>query len=173
VSEAAPRASSLGGIALPPGALPADASSSAGVGGAQRAAAAPAAPAAPTASARDPGADLFAEAHRLHFIARDPAGALAAWDRYLAAFPNGRFAPEARYNRALTLARLGRNDEAQAALRPFADGVYGDYHRADARALLGALPSARSQTSALPSARSQTSALPSARSQTSAPGTPR
>jgi hypothetical protein len=92
-----------------------------------------------TASAADPNAALFEEAHRLHFQAHDPARALVAWDRYLAAAPNGRFAPEARYNRALTLVRLGRHDEAKSALESFANGTYGEYRRAEARALLEAL----------------------------------
>src|SRR5262249_28289735 len=53
---------------------------------------------------------------------RDPAAALAAWDAYLAAEPAGRFAIEAKFNRALTLVRLGRYHEAEAALAPFARG---------------------------------------------------
>ncbi|MBX3223183.1 MAG: hypothetical protein KF795_21910, partial [Labilithrix sp.] len=96
-------------------------------------------PPAPSASAPDPHAALFAEAHRLHFTERDPARALAAWDRYLAAAPDGRFAPEARYNRALALVRLGRLVEAKPELRAFASGAYGDYRRDEAKALLDAL----------------------------------
>lgn len=92
-----------------------------------------------TASAPDPHATLFEEAHRLHFQDHDPARALVAWDRYLAAAPNGRFAPEARYNRALTLIRLGRHAEAKPALEAFANGTYGEYRRSEAKALLEAL----------------------------------
>ena len=95
----------------------------------------------PVASAPDPHAPLFAEAHRLHFIDRDPARALAAWDRYLATAPNGRFAPEARYNRALALVRLGRVAEAKTELEAFARGTYGSYRRDEANALLEALAS--------------------------------
>ncbi len=87
----------------------------------------------------DPHAALFEEAHRLHFIDRDPARALAAWDRYLVTAPNGRFAPEARYNRALALVRLGRVAEAKTELEAFAGGAYGSYRRDEAKALLGAL----------------------------------
>lgn len=87
----------------------------------------------------DPQAALFAEAHRLHFTDRDPARALVAWERYLAAAPNGRLAPEARYNRALALVRLGRRGEAQQELTAFASGMYGDYRRAEAKALLDAV----------------------------------
>jgi hypothetical protein len=54
----------------------------------------------------------------------------------LAAAPNGSFAPEARYNRALSLIRLGRSSEAQSALAPFANGSYGVYRQSEARALL-------------------------------------
>ena len=81
----------------------------------------------------------YRDAHALHFEARDPAGALAAWNRYLAAYPSGRFAIEARYNRALCLVRLDRSDEARAALVPFAEGRHGEYRRREAVALIEAL----------------------------------
>ena len=98
---------------------------------------APVTEAAPAAS--DPHAPLFAEAHRLHFIERDPARAILAWDRYLATAPDGRFAPEARYNRALALVRLGRVAEAKTELDAFASGRYGGYRREEAKALIDAL----------------------------------
>lgn len=65
---------------------------------------------------------LYRSAHSLHFHGGEPAATLAAWDAYLAAEPGGRFAVEARYNRALTLVRLGRYTEARLALMPFARG---------------------------------------------------
>lgn len=65
---------------------------------------------------------LYRCAHQLHFHGGDPAMTLAAWDAYLAAEPDGRFAVEARYNRALLLVRLGRYSEARVALVPFARG---------------------------------------------------
>jgi hypothetical protein len=65
---------------------------------------------------------LYRKAHELHFHGGDHAEALAAWDAYLAAEPSGRFAVEARYNRALLLVRLGRFAEARTALEPFARG---------------------------------------------------
>ena len=46
------------------------------------------------------------------------------------------FAPEARYNRALSLVRLGRTQEARSALEPFANGAYGGYRKDEAKALL-------------------------------------
>jgi hypothetical protein len=98
----------------------------------------PPARAAATAAA-DREDTLYRAAHEAHFVARDAARALAAWDAYLAAFPRGRLAPEARYNRALVLVRLGRKDEARAALAPFADAPPGSYRQAEARSLLDAL----------------------------------
>jgi len=87
----------------------------------------------------DPTHELYRVAHRRHFTESNPAGALAAWDAYLAAAPRGRFATEAQYNRALCLVRLGRNAEARAALEPFAAGRYGGYRQREARELSDAL----------------------------------
>lgn len=82
-------------------------------------------------------------AHHAHFRDRDPAAALREWDAYLAMYPEGRFAVEARYNRAISLVRLGRRGEAREALAPFATGTYGGYRRAEAQGLLDAMASAR------------------------------
>jgi hypothetical protein len=82
---------------------------------------------------------LYAAAHRAHFVDRSWSAALVGWDRYLAAASRGRFATEARYNRALCLLRLGRRSEAKIALEPFASGRFGRYRQTDARALLDAL----------------------------------
>jgi hypothetical protein len=81
----------------------------------------------------------YREAHALHFDVRDASGALGAWDRYLATYPDGRFAIEARYNRALCLVRLDRRDEARLALAPFASGRHGEYRQREATALIEAL----------------------------------
>jgi hypothetical protein len=91
-------------------------------------------------AAADPSFDLYRTAHEKHFVDRDYARALGAWDAYLRAAPKGTLAPEARYNRALCLVRLHRNDEARAALEPFASGRYGTYRRSDAEKLLSVLP---------------------------------
>jgi hypothetical protein len=72
--------------------------------------------------------------------AADPAAALSAWDDYLSAYPAGRFAPDAHYNRAIVLLKLQRFSEARQALEPFARGDYGAYHVDEARALLQSLP---------------------------------
>ena len=81
---------------------------------------------------------LYAVAHRAHFVDRDPAAALDAWDAYLHAEPHGRFVPEARYNRAIDLMRLGRRAEGLAALGQIARGEFGDYRRDDAQRILDA-----------------------------------
>ncbi len=81
----------------------------------------------------------YRRAHDAHFAAQDAAAALAGWDEYLAVAPRGRFALEARYNRALCLVRLGRSAEARAALAPFAAGAHGEYRRREARELVMAL----------------------------------
>jgi hypothetical protein len=82
---------------------------------------------------------LYLAAHRAHFVDHDFARAVVAWDAYLSAAPKGQFAPEARYNRALCLARLGRNAEASAALSPFAEAPLGGYRKQEASALRAAL----------------------------------
>lgn len=105
------------------------------------AAVAPAVP-PPSASASerlDAELELYRAAHRAHFGGHDPAAALSAWDAYLAKAPSGRFALEARYNRALCLVRLDRKAEARAALEPFARGAFGAYRKREATELLEAL----------------------------------
>lgn len=86
--------------------------------------------------------EAYRVAHRTHFDGGDPAAALAAWDRYLADFPAGSFATDARFNRALCLVRLGRAIEARAALEPFANAASGSYRQAEASALLHGLAGA-------------------------------
>lgn len=95
--------------------------------------------AAPVTSAPDPELELYRAAHRAHFQDQDTLRALGAWNAYLEQNPNGRFALEARYNRALCLVRLGRKDEARAALSPFANGSFGGYREREARELIEAL----------------------------------
>lgn len=92
---------------------------------------------APTPADRMEGERLaYQRAHRDHFFRDAPAAALAAWDDYLAVYPDGTFAPEARYNRALCLVRLRRFVPAATALRPFATGRVADYRRQEACLLL-------------------------------------
>ncbi len=82
----------------------------------------------------------FQEAHDLHF-GGDYARALRRWRAYLTRYPEGRFVPEARYNRAIALIRLGRFSEAQTALRTLAQG--SGSHRSDAQRLLDAMDEGR------------------------------
>jgi hypothetical protein len=78
----------------------------------------------------------YGQAHAAHFVADAPAEALDLWDAYLRRYPGGTFAPEARFNRALCLLRLGRRDDARAELRPFAAGELGGYRQREAATLI-------------------------------------
>jgi hypothetical protein len=78
----------------------------------------------------------YQAARALELESRDPASAIDAYDAYLAAHPRGRFATEARYHRAVSLAGAGRTDEAIRALTPF---TRGGYREAEARELIEAL----------------------------------
>lgn len=83
---------------------------------------------------------LYRTAHELHFRGVDHAAALAAWDAYLAAEPGGRFAIDARYNRALALVRLGRYAEARTALAPYARGeIAAGYRQPEAKTIVDRL----------------------------------
>ena len=88
-----------------------------------------------SAAFQDADGDLYHLAHEAHFASHDYARALAGWNAYLQAAPNGRLATEARYNRAICLLRLGRDAEARQALEPFASGKMG-YRQHEARELL-------------------------------------
>ncbi len=91
--------------------------------------------AAPPAD-QDSEAQLYARAHRAHFVDQSPARAVAAWSEYLRRFPRGALAPEAAFNRALCLIHLGRLDEATRALRTFAAHRPDGYRQADVERLL-------------------------------------
>jgi hypothetical protein len=97
---------------------------------------APAVSDVPPSGRSDAEAAAYGRAHRAHFAAGDPARAVAAWDDYLRLYPSGTFAPEARFNRALCFVRLRRFAEAERALRPFSQGHFGGYRRAEAERLL-------------------------------------
>lgn len=79
----------------------------------------------------------YRAAHELHFSRSDDARALAAWNAYLARFPHGTFTPEARLNRAVCLARLGKTSEAQSVLHTLAASA-DPYTSSRAQHLLGA-----------------------------------
>ena len=102
-------------------------------------------PAPELPSAPAPSADkAYRQAHHAHFKVENYAAALSAWDRYLElAQPGHQLLPEARFNRAIALYRLGQWEAARRALAPFAAGAYGGYRRDDARRLIESLDTRR------------------------------
>ncbi len=81
----------------------------------------------------------FREADDLYRHRGDLEAAIGAYRRYVRDYPTGRFVPEAKYNAALALMKLGRAAEARPLLAPFAAGVYGTYRQTSAQQLLDAL----------------------------------
>jgi len=96
-------------------------------------------PVPPVEQRRDPELAAYGRAHTLHFRGSDPKAALAAWDAYLAAYPDGKLAIDARYNRALALVKLGRWADVRAALAPFATAAKGSYRQREAAQILSAI----------------------------------
>jgi tetratricopeptide (TPR) repeat protein len=96
---------------------------------------------APSASNDDARLALqaYREAEHLQFESKDYAGALDAWDRYLAKAGASPLLFDAQYDRGLCLMHLGRKDEARAALTPFATATPGSYRQAEAKTLLETL----------------------------------
>lgn len=90
-------------------------------------------------ASQDDAHEVYRRAHAAHFKTHDLSEALRGYEAYLGRQPSGRFAVDARYNRALCLVRLGRPAEAQPELERFAGGSYGGYRQADAQRLLAAL----------------------------------
>jgi hypothetical protein len=86
-----------------------------------------------------PDLAAYRRAHALHFHGSNPAAAIAAWDAYLAQFPTGTFVPEARINRAVALARIGKRRDAERALDSIAGDETDDYGRTRANSLREAL----------------------------------
>jgi len=88
----------------------------------------------------DPELAAYRIAHDVHFKGDSPADALLAWDNYLAQYPTGALAVDAKYSRALVLIKLKRWADARTALEPFANAAPGSYRQADAAKLLAAMP---------------------------------
>ncbi len=93
---------------------------------------------APGAASFDAEDVLFEQVRRAHDSV-PLEDDLAGWERYLSNYPEGRFAPEARYRRALALARLGRSTEALSAFLWFTDREEGSSRREDALRWIRAL----------------------------------
>jgi len=93
-------------------------------------------PGSPAAGDPDAEAQLYARAHRAHFVEQSAVRALAAWTEYLRRFPRGALAPEAAFNRALCLIHLGRFEDATRALQRFAAAGPDGYRKADVERLL-------------------------------------
>jgi hypothetical protein len=89
--------------------------------------------------AAEPEFAAFRHAYDLHFSGVDPRAAIQAFADYLAAYPEGRFVPEARYNTALDWLKLGDKARARQLLEPFARGDYDGYRRDEAARLLEAV----------------------------------
>lgn len=94
-------------------------------------------PSSSVSSSLDEETRAYARAHRAHFVEQSPVRALAAWTEYLRRFPRGSLAPEAQFNRALCLVRLGRFAEASGALQTFAASHRDGYRKADIERLVG------------------------------------
>jgi TolA-binding protein len=87
----------------------------------------------------EPEIAAFRAANDLDVKQRNLGAALLAYRAYLATYPAGRFVPEARYNHAIILVKLGQRDEARRELTPFASGKYGAHRQERAARLLEAL----------------------------------
>lgn len=85
---------------------------------------------------RDPELAMYSEAHQLHFRDRNMAAAVDAWNRYLAAAPDGKLAPEARFNRVVALVKLERWSEAARALEELGDSTFRAAELARLRAVV-------------------------------------
>jgi FimV-like protein len=83
--------------------------------------------------------DLYARAHELHFHGNDPRAALHLWTRYLDRFPHGRFVPEAQFNRAVCLVRIGDTEAARRLLTQLASSPGSDSPKDQAEKLLAEL----------------------------------
>jgi len=80
--------------------------------------------------------DSYGRAHVAHFQSHDFKKALRLWTDYVRRYPHGRFLPEAEFNRAVCLVRLGESTAARQALLKLVSSESPDYPKAQAERLL-------------------------------------
>jgi hypothetical protein len=83
--------------------------------------------------------DLYARAHQMHFHSNAPGPALRLWTRYIERFPHGRFVPEAQFNRAVCLVRMGDSAAARSILEELVYSPGFDHPKQQALRLLAEL----------------------------------
>jgi hypothetical protein len=83
--------------------------------------------------------DLYARAHQMHFHGNAPGPALRLWTRYIERFPHGRFVPEAQFNRAVCLVRMGDSAAARSILERLVYSPGFDHPKQQALRLLAKL----------------------------------
>jgi TolA-binding protein len=83
--------------------------------------------------------DLYERAHRAHFHEGSARAALRLWNEYLARFPHGRLLPEAQFNRAVCLVRLGDIERAREILLRLTAAPGSDHPKEQAEKLLAKL----------------------------------
>jgi hypothetical protein len=96
-------------------------------------------PSAPSLRSMSSELDIYGRAHHLHFHGGSPGAALRAWTGYLEKFPEGHFLPEARFNRAVCLVRVGDMARAREELSRIVKDSRVDYQRAQAARLMAKL----------------------------------
>ena len=83
--------------------------------------------------------DTYERAHRMHFHESSPRATLRGWNEYIARFPQGRFLPEAQFNRAICLVRLGDIERAREVLLRLTAAGGSDHPKEQAEKLLARL----------------------------------
>jgi len=80
--------------------------------------------------------DLYGRAHEAHFHENNFRKALRLWMEYADRYPQGRFLPEAQFNRAVCLLRMGDRQAARRVLAKLVKSPTPDHPKDDAERLL-------------------------------------
>ncbi len=94
-----------------------------------------------------PTVDALSEyqaAYHMQFVEKNLERAVEMWSQYLQ-LGDIVLSVDARFNRAVALARLIRTNDASSELTPFANGEYGGYRQNEAKRILRWLSSRRDQ----------------------------